>query len=126
MRCVDTENAPKAIGPYSQAIVAGGYMFLSGQIPIDPQIGKITASTIEDQTKQVLDNIKAILAAEGLTISDVVKTEIFLKDMQDFNAMNLVYAECFNEPMKPARATVQVAKLPMDARVEISCIAFRG
>ena len=126
IRFIDTEHAPKAIGPYSQAIAAGPYLFISGQIPIDPRVGKITTSTIEEQTKQVLNNIQAILAAENLSIIDVVKTDVFLKDLEDFSEMNAVYAECFSHATKPARVTIQAAKLPMDCRVEISCIAYRG
>jgi 2-iminobutanoate/2-iminopropanoate deaminase len=126
MRCVHTDSAPKAIGPYSQATVAGAYLFVSGQLPIDPNFGKITDATIEGQTKQVLDNLEAILATEGLSVKDVVKTDVFLKDMQDFPEMNAIYAERFSHAVKPARVAVQVAKLPMDARIEISCIAFRS
>jgi 2-iminobutanoate/2-iminopropanoate deaminase len=125
IRFVETKNAPQAIGPYSQAIVAGDYLFISGQLPVDPKVGKITTSTIASQTQQVLDNLEAILAAEGLSIERVVKTEVFLKDMEDFPEMNVIYAKRFNHALKPARVTVQVAKLPMDARIEISCIAFR-
>ncbi len=125
IRPISTENAPKAIGPYSQAIAAGPFLFISGQVPVDPKTGTITAATIEDQTNQVLDNIEAILAAEGLSLEHVVKTEVFLKDMQDFSKMNAVYAERFAHAIKPARATVQVAKLPLDARIEIACIAYR-
>jgi 2-iminobutanoate/2-iminopropanoate deaminase len=126
IRSIETENAPKAIGPYSQAIAAGIFLFISGQLPIDPKIGKITADTIEGQTKQVLDNLEAILSVEGLTFAAVVKTDVFLKNMQDFPEMNAIYAERFKHSVKPARVTVQAAKLPMDARIEISCIAFRG
>lgn len=124
VRFVETENAPKAIGPYSQAVVAGSYLFVSGQIPINPKVGKITTSTIEEQTKQVLDNLEAILAVEGLSVKDVVKTEVFLKDLQHFPEMNAIYAERFNHAVKPARVTIQVTKLPLDALIEISCIAF--
>ncbi len=125
IRSITTEHAPQAIGPYSQAVAAGPYLFISGQLPIDPKTGKIPDSSIQGQTKQVLDNLEAILAVEGLTTKDVVKTEVFLKDMQDFPEMNAVYAERFNHAIKPARVTIQAAKLPMDARVEISCIALR-
>lgn len=121
---VMTDQAPKAIGPYSQAIRAGSYVFVSGQIAIDPTVSKITAETIEDQTKQVLKNMEAILVAEGLTLENVVKTEVYLKDLKDFAAMNKVYGEHFIYTIKPARATVQISKLPMDAMVEISCTAF--
>jgi 2-iminobutanoate/2-iminopropanoate deaminase len=122
---VVTENAPKAIGPYSQAIVAGNYLFVSGQIPIDPTIGKMTAVTIEEQTFQVLNNLEAILAAQGLTLENVVKTEVYLKDLNDFAVMNKIYAERFSHEVKPARATIQVSKLPMDALIEISCVAYK-
>lgn len=126
IHAVQTESAPKAIGPYSQAIATGPYLFVSGQLPIEPKVGKITVSTIEEQTKQVLENLKAILNAESLSLKDVVKTDVFLKDMQDFPQMNTIYAEYFKHPIKPARVTVQVARLPMDALVEISCIAFKN
>jgi|SRR5579871_2384421 len=125
IRSVATENAPKAIGPYSQAVAAGPFLFVSGQLPVDPKAGTITAATIEEQTSQVLSNIEAILAAEGLSLEHVIKTEVFLKDMQDFSKMNAVYSEKFTHPIKPARTTVQVAKLPLDARIEIACIAYR-
>jgi len=121
---ISTDQAPKAIGPYSQAICAGQYIFVSGQVPIDPAVGKIVAQTIEEQTKQVLKNIEAILAAKNLTLENVVKTEVFLKDLKDFAAMNAIYAEKFSYENKPARATVQISKLPLDALVEISCTAF--
>jgi 2-iminobutanoate/2-iminopropanoate deaminase len=126
IRSVETKHAPKAIGPYSQAVAAGAYLFISGQLPVDPKVGKILAETIEGQTKQVLDNLEAILSVEGLSIEHVVKTDVFLKDMQDFSEMNAIYTERFKHAVKPARVTVQASKLPMDARVEISCIAFRG
>lgn len=125
IRSIATENAPKAIGPYSQAIAAGPYLFLSGQIPIDPKTGKIVDSTIEGQTRQVIDNIKAVLAADGLILTDVVRTEVFLRDMQDFPQMNAIYASFFELAAKPARTTIQAAKLPMDCLVEIACIAYR-
>ncbi len=123
---IETEHAPKAIGPYSQAISAGPYFFLSGQIPIDPKLGKITASTIEGQTQQVIDNIEAILKAAGLSLLNVVRTDVYLKDMEDFTEMNMVYAKCFHHVTKPARTTIQAAKLPLDCKVEITCIAYRG
>lgn len=121
---IATDQAPNAIGPYSQAICAGPYIFISGQIAIDPASGKLTGETTEEQTKQVLKNIEAILAAKGLTLENVVKTEVFLKDLKDFSTMNSIYAEKFAYAIKPARATVQISKLPLDALVEISCIAF--
>lgn len=123
MKKVETENAPKAIGPYSQAILANGFLFVSGQIPIDPKTGELVAPTIRTQTTQVLNNIEAILKAAGLGFEHVVKTEVFLKDMQDFKEMNALYAERFAHSIKPARQAFQVAKLPMDALIEISCIA---
>lgn len=125
MKTIDTDQAPKAIGPYSQAISTPPFLFVSGQLPIDPKTGKISAVSIEDQTKQVLANLKAILAADGLTFQDVVKTDVFLKDLQHFPAMNAIYAQAFSHPTKPARVTIQAAKLPLDALVEISCIALR-
>ncbi len=121
---IATNQAPKAIGPYSQAVCAGPYIFLSGQIAIDPAVGKLVGETIVEQTQQVLKNIEAILATQGLTLENVVKTEVYLKDLKDFSAMNSIYAEKFSYEIKPARATVQISKLPLDALVEISCIAF--
>lgn len=121
---IATEKAPKAIGPYSQAIVAGSYMFLSGQIAIDPTTGKLAGDTIEEQTKQVLKNIEAILAAQGLTLENVVKCEVYLKDLKDFQVMNKAYAEKFSVGAAPARAAIQISKLPLDALIEISCVAF--
>lgn len=123
---IETEHAPKAIGPYSQAVLAGPYLFVSGQIPIDPKTGEVVEDNIEKQTRQVLDNIQAILKAQGLTFEHVVKTEVFLKDMDDFQIMNAIYAEKFSSPIKPARQAFQVAKLPKDVRIEISCIAYQG
>lgn len=121
---VATEYAPKAIGPYSQAVAAGQYLFVSGQIAIDPTTSKLAGDTIEVQTRQVLKNMKAILVAHGLTLENVVKTEVYLKDLKDFAAMNGIYGEYFIFDIKPARATVQISKLPLDALVEISCVAF--
>jgi 2-iminobutanoate/2-iminopropanoate deaminase len=123
MKEIQTKHAPQAIGPYSQAVAAGPYLFVSGQLPIDPKTGFMTAETIEEQTSQVLDNIEAILHAAGLTLEHVVKTEIYLKDMHDFAVVNALYAKRFSHSIKPARQTMQVGKLPMDARIEISCIA---
>jgi 2-iminobutanoate/2-iminopropanoate deaminase len=120
---IETEQAPKAVGPYSQAVLAGAFLFVSGQVPIDPAVGTITETTIQGQTKQVLDNIEAILKAAGLTLAAVVKTEVFLKHMSDFQEMNRIYAERFAHFIKPARQTIEAAKLPLDALVEISCIA---
>lgn len=123
-RAVGTPAAPAAIGPYSQAVVAGSLVFLSGQIPLDPERGKIVEGSIEDETRQVLKNLAAVLAAEGLTLDAVVRTTVFLTDLEDFPRVNQTYAEFFTEPF-PARATVQVAALPRGARVEIDAIATR-
>ena len=121
-KAIHTDNAPAAIGPYSQAIRAGDTVYVSGQIPIDPATGAFAGEDIVTQTRQSLTNIKNILAAEGLDMSHVVKTTVILKDIADFAAMNEVYAEFFTAPY-PARAAYQVAALPRDARVEIECVA---
>jgi 2-iminobutanoate/2-iminopropanoate deaminase len=125
LKKIDTTHAPAAIGPYSQGIEANGFVFVSGQLPIDPKTNIIAERTIAAQTKQVLDNVEAILTEAGLTFNDVVKSEVFLKDMQDFKEMNTIYAEKFSGPIKPARQAFQVAMLPLDALVEISCIAAK-
>jgi 2-iminobutanoate/2-iminopropanoate deaminase len=119
---ISTENAPGAIGPYSQAVKAGNFVFCSGQIPINPQTGEFVSEDVAEQTRQVLKNLSAVLEAAETNLNNVVKTTVFLADMNDFAAMNEVYAEFFSEN-KPARATVQAARLPRDARVEIECIA---
>lgn len=119
---ISTDNAPGAIGPYSQAIQAGNMIFCSGQIPIDPATGEFVSQDVTEQTEQVFKNLKAVLEAAGAGLDDVVKTTVFLADMGEFTAMNEVYARHFVEN-KPARATVQAARLPRDARVEIECIA---
>jgi 2-iminobutanoate/2-iminopropanoate deaminase len=120
---IQTENAPAAIGPYSQAIKAGGFVFVSGQIPIDPQTGQFVAGGIAEQTARVLKNLQALLEAAGSSLGQVVKTTVFLADMQEFSGMNEVYATFFPEP-PPARATVAAAGLPRDARVEIEAVAL--
>lgn len=119
---VSTEDAPGAIGPYSQAIKTGGMVFCSGQIPIDPATGEFASDDVAVQTEQVIRNLQAVLKAAGTGLENVVKTTVFLADMNDFAAMNEVYSRFF-EANKPARATVQAARLPRDARVEIDCIA---
>ena len=119
---VTTENAPGAIGPYSQAVKAGGMVFCSGQIPIDPATGEFVSQVVSDQTEQVLVNLGEVLKAAGTSLDKVVKTTVFLADMNDFAEMNEVYGKFFSEN-KPARATVQAARLPRDAKVEIDCIA---
>jgi 2-iminobutanoate/2-iminopropanoate deaminase len=122
---VATDRAPRAIGPYSQAIRAGELVFASGQIPIDPATGEFVTGGIVEQTEQVLRNLTAVFEAAGVRLNQVVKTTVFLADMDDFTAMNEVYGRFFNsEP--PARATVQAARLPRDARVEIEAIAVTG
>ena len=121
---VSTKEAPTAIGPYSQAIKTGNLMFLAGQIPIDPKTNQLNTGSIEDQTKLVLENLKAVLAAGGMTMDDVVSASVFLKDLNDFAKMNAVYGTYFKDK-PPARATVQVARLPRDALVEISAIAVK-
>lgn len=120
---LNTDKAPAAIGPYSQGIKVGDLMFLYGQLPIDPATGAFAGDTIEAQTKQSLENVKAILASAGCTMDDVVKTTVFLKDIGDFAAMNGVYATFFSEGNYPARSAVQVAALPKDALVEIEVVA---
>ena len=120
---VSTEKAPGAIGPYSQAIKAGGMVFCSGQIPIDPETGGFISEVVSEQTDQVLKNLSAVLDAAGTGLDRVVKTTVFLADMNDFAEMNEVYGKYFSDN-KPARATVQAARLPRDARVEIDCIAI--
>ena len=122
METVSTENAPGAIGPYSQAVKTGNLVFCSGQIPIDPATGNFVTEDVAEQTEQVLKNLSAVLEAAGTDLNKVVKTTVFLADMNDFAAMNEVYAKFF-DANKPARATVQAARLPRDARVEIECIA---
>ena len=122
---ISTENAPGAIGPYSQAIKAGGMVFCSGQIPIDPKTGDFVSDAVSEQTEQVLRNLSEVLRAAGSSLNAVVKTTVFLADMNDFGEMNEVYGRFFSEN-KPARATVQAARLPRDARVEIECIALAG
>ncbi len=122
---VSTTEAPGAIGPYSQAITAGDWVFCSGQIPLDPASGQLVEGTIEDQTRRVLDNLAAVLEAAGSSLNHVVKTTIFLADMNDFAAVNAIYGEYFKTD-PPARSTVQVARLPRDVRVEIEAIALRA
>jgi len=120
---VKTDKAPQAIGPYSQGIVANGFVFCSGQIPLVPETGALAAGAIEDQTRQVLKNLSAVLDAAGSSLDQVVKAMVFLQDMNDFAAMNKVYAEFFKAPF-PARAAVQVARLPRDVKVEIEAVAI--
>lgn len=130
MRSVNTKDAPAAIGPYSQAVVVheaapSGLVFTSGQIPLDPQTMQVAGTDIRDQTLQVLHNLREVLIAAGSSLQNVVKTTVYLADMNDFAAMNEVYAEAFH-PAKPARSTVEVARLPRDVRVEIDAVATIG
>ncbi|WP_339793834.1 MAG: RidA family protein [Imperialibacter sp.] len=125
MRKIYSDEAPKAIGPYSQAIRSGSLVFCSGQTPIVPDTNKMVDGEIGPQTRQALMNLSAVLKAEGLSLADVVKTTVFLKNFRDFPAMNAVYAELFGEH-QPARSTVEVSRLPLDALVEIECIAEAG
>jgi len=125
MKTIHTDKAPQAIGPYSQAVIAGEFVFTAGQIALDPATGEIAASDVAGQTERVLRNLAAVLAAAGSGLPQVVKTTVFLADMADFAAMNEVYARHFGAH-KPARSTVQAAGLPKNVRVEIDVIAMRG
>jgi 2-iminobutanoate/2-iminopropanoate deaminase len=120
---IQTEQAPKAIGPYSQAIRTNGFVFASGQIPINPETGQFVAGGIAEQTEQVIKNLSRVLEAAGSGLNKIVKTTVFLADMEEFAAMNEVYGKFFSEE-PPARATVEAARLPRDARVEIEAIAL--
>lgn len=126
LKKVESEKAPKAIGPYSQAVVAGGFLFASGQIGIDPSTGKLIEGGIREQTKRVLDNLDAVLAECNIGFGRVVKATVYLKDMSDFQAMNDVYSARFRDEPRPAREAIQAAALPKGALVEISCIAYIG
>jgi 2-iminobutanoate/2-iminopropanoate deaminase len=123
-KVISTPNAPEAIGPYSQAIAVGNTLYLAGQIPIDPKTKQLMLGSIEEQTRLVLDNLKAVLEANGMTMDNVVATQVFMKDLNEFAKMNGVYGEYFKSA-PPARATVEVARLPRDVKVEISAIAVR-
>ena len=124
-RIVSSESAPAAIGPYSQAIIAGGFLYSAGQIPMDPDTKQIVAGDIVPQTRRVLQNLEAVLAAAGATWKDVVKTTVFLQDMADFTRMNEVYSSVMGDA-RPARSTVQVAGLPRGVLVEIDLVAHLG
>ena len=125
LKVVHTDNAPKAVGPYSQAIKAGDFLYVSGQIPLDPATMKVVEGDVKDQTRRVLDNAMAILKEAGVDYKAVVKTTCLLDDMGDFAAMNEIYAEYFTDH-KPARAAFEVAKLPLGVMVEIEMIAYLG
>lgn len=124
-KTISTERAPKAIGPYSQAVITQGFAFLSGQIPLHPETGQLIEGDVTSQTERVIENLRAVLDACGSSLASVVKTTVFLKDMSDFPKMNEVYSRYFGEN-SPARSTVEVARLPRDVRVEIECIAIAG
>lgn len=122
-KIISTDQAPAAIGPYSQGVVAeGSFIFTAGQIPIHPKTGELVRGDIQTQSRQVLDNLKAVLEASGAGLENVVKTTVFLSDMNDFAAMNEIYAEYFPQN-PPARSAVQVARLPKDVRIEVECVA---
>ncbi|HEX9151644.1 MAG TPA: RidA family protein [Flavobacterium sp.] len=123
-KIIFTENAPAPIGPYNQAVLKGNTLYTSGQIAINPATGELTVATIEAETQQVMQNMKAVLEAAGMTFENVVKTTIFIMDMNDFGKINTVYGSYFNEKTAPARETVQVACLPKNVNVEISMIAM--
>lgn len=122
---IASPNAPKAAGPYSTAVRQNGFVFLSGQIPLDPKTGELVTGSIEEQTTRVLENLRAVLEAAGLSFGDVVKTTVFLKDMGNFSRMNETYGKYFSSN-PPARSTVEVARLPRDVQVEIEAIAVDG
>lgn len=122
-KIISTSNAPQAIGPYSQAVCANGFVFVSGQIPLDHKTGQIVSGDIKEQTKVVIENLKAILQAANSSLENVLKTTVYLKDMNDFMAMNEVYAEYFGVSL-PARATIEVCRLPKDVAVEIEVCAI--
>lgn len=122
-QAISTTDAPAAIGPYSQAITAGGFLFASGQIPLDPATGQLVSGGIAEQTHRVFKNLAAVLAAAGVGFDKVVKTNVYLQDMTDFAAMNEIYGTYFPSPA-PARATIQAARLPRDVKIEIDVIAY--
>ena len=123
-KIVSTKAAPAAIGPYSQGNIFGNLLFTSGQVPLDPETGTVVGTTIEEQTEQVLKNVKAILEEAGSSLDKVLKTTVFIKDMNDFAAMNSIYAKYFTEGSYPSRSAVEVARLPKDVLVEIETIAY--
>ena len=125
LKAVITQEAPAPVGPYNQAVIAGGWLYCSGQIPLDPATGTMVgAGNVEAETRQVLRNLKAVLQEAGTDPSKVVRTTVFLVDLGDFQAVNAIYAEMFGEGVSPARACVQVAALPKGSKVEIDCIAW--
>lgn len=126
-QAVTTSDAPAPVGPYNQAVQAGGWLYCSGQIPLDPASGEMVGNgDVEAETRQVLRNLQAVLSAAGTDASKVVRTTVYLVDLADFQAVNAIYAEMFGEGISPARACVQVAALPKGSKVEIDCIAWLG
>jgi 2-iminobutanoate/2-iminopropanoate deaminase len=125
MQAIQTDNAHKVIGPYSQGLLAGDFLYVSGQLPIEPQSGSVSALEVDAQTRQVLDNIQSILKIAGASMAQVVRTTIFIKDMYDFPKVNSVYAQYFSDPY-PTRSCVEVARLPKDVLVEIDAVAYVG
>ncbi len=125
LKKIETSEAPKAIGPYSQAVYSAPFVFVSGQLPLDPLTGKLVEADILLQVNRVLDNLEAILKASGCSFQDVVRCDVFVKDLNDFAIINQEYAKRFTQAVPPARQTIQVARLPLDALVEISCIAIQ-
>lgn len=123
IKAIKPENAPKAIGPYSPAVKLGDFVYLSGQVPFDPKTGEVVGTTIEEQTHQVMQNIEAVLADMGLSFRHIVKTTVFISDMEEFSRLNEVYGSYLSEPY-PARSCVQVARLPKDVKVEIECLVI--
>lgn len=123
-KAIITDNAPRAIGPYSQGVLAGNILFVSGQLGIDPQTGEMATGGVEAETRQALENIKAILKAADLGLKDVTKCDLFLADLADFETVNRVYSSFFTHRPLPARVTIEAKRLPKDARIEISCMAF--
>jgi len=125
MEFVRTDKAPKAVGPYSQAVVSGNFVFVSGQIPLDPETGKMVEGDIEEKTKRVLENVSAVLESVGLSLKNVVKVTVFITDLSNFEKVNKVYSEFFDDH-KPARSFVEVSALPKGAEIEIEVIAEKG
>ena len=124
-KIITTKNAPAPIGPYNQAVLAGNTLYTSGQIALHPETGELVLADIKTETKQVMENLKAVLAAADMTFENVIKTSIFISDMNNFSQINEVYGEYFEDSSAPARETVEVAKLPKFVNVEISCIAIK-
>jgi 2-iminobutanoate/2-iminopropanoate deaminase len=122
---IETKGAPGAVGPYSQGTQANGFIFVSGQLPVDPKTGEMVEQDIKLQTDRVMENLRAVLNAGGVDLDDVIRCDVFLRDMNDFKYMNEIYASKFVSDPKPARQTVQVGRLPLDAMIEISCIAVK-